>query len=171
VRGGEVIAVDVRQGVGKRGLQIAYDADRQQLQADVRLSTDTPAPGAWLETFFNGTRLGVRNAKTVMGVPFRVESWSFSSVGLSMQARTDSVALTADLPVDQAQKLKPHLRVLAVIQPDAPFVVHEVQTETASLSSPTESRFAYLGLRALPLALLLYDPRDGRVYARSVGAL
>ena len=68
-----------------------------------------------------------------------------------------------------AQRLKRHLRVLAVVRPEVPFAVFKVETETASLSSPTESRSDYIGLHGVPLAFLLYDPRDGRVYARSVG--
>ena len=165
----EVLAFDVRQGAGKRGLQLTYDADRQEMHAELALDFDTPVPGAWLETFFAATRIAVRNAKTVMGVPFRVETWSFSSMGLSVRRAAGSVSMQTAMPTALAQSVKPHLRALAVVRLDAPFAVHEVQTKTASLDSPTESRFAYLGLHAIPLALLLYDPRDGRVYARRVG--
>ena len=167
--GAEVFAFDVRQGAGKRGLQLTYDADRQEIRVELALELDTPAPGAWLETFFAATRIAVRNARTVMGVPFRVETWRFSSMGLSVRPAVGSLSMPIPMPTALAQSVKPHLRALAVVRLEAPFAVHEVQTKTASLDSPTESRFAYLGLHAIPLALLLYDPRDGRVYARRVG--
>lgn len=161
-------AIQLWPGPGSTPVEAKYDADDETLSLEVAYEdeSDSPTQFNWLEAFRISKILGVRKARTTMNVPFEVESFSVSHIGLSL--RTGMLPVKTEMKVSRtdAPKFKAGLRALALVTIDPPFSIHEKREKRASLDSPSEILRTVIGLHVTVREVWFYDFSTGLVHAK-----
>lgn len=150
-------------------LSLQYDADTEKLTANIAFGHYYGDTGdvRWLEMFYNSKSLGQYMGITRMGVKFRVASHAASRIGIGVTESIEPISLSKDISRDEAVRIKPLLRVFAIVTLDEPYKLDGTKSVTASLDDPNEWLIKYRGLYVNLKAILIVNKKTGEIIARA----
>lgn len=172
IRPGDLLAFELSEGIAPDVLSIKYNADEEQITATINIVPQffhSDSQG-WLGIFYTSKQIGSRIGTTGMGVKKRVKSFVASNIGLCMPEPTDfSIILSKSMPRDEVLRIKPRLRVLAIVSIVSPYKVDYTETSEASLSDPREWLVYYRGFYVDLKSIWLIDYVSGEIIMKKDG--
>jgi len=165
-----MVALEVRQFGAESGIQISYDADQQEFTASLKFDDIDfePHDGRWVQLSIVFQRAGTRVARTVMGVPFNVQSVSASSTGLHVRNEKGPSSVSFSVPRAEAPSMKRKLRAFAVVQPKFPFVVQREERRNTRLDYPYEGSVRHFGIAGDLQGFFVIDITTGNILGSSI---